>query len=276
MTFHISQKSCVCPVLLHSLFRSAERVTAPWPGLGDYRKSLGARGCALGLPSRLLHLLDMSGVWGGKRMVKELGYPQRVTSHQAGWHRVVPRRHRAGARPFDLIPTDAAAASFLRSSALPKCLEDPQAPAAHPRCCWQGARPLASGTPNFSILRWPFMPWGGRSIWGRASAPSQTSDLACIVPWQSLYFFSCFPVFFAIGLFCWVMAIAGVIWGVLSVPLSKQLAAWCPDPVPRGGLPCHAPHISDGSDPPWPRHRGKNISPGIGRDHSALCTLKSP
>lgn len=108
------------------------------------------------------------------------------------------------------------------------------------------------------------MPWGGRSIRGCASAPSQISNLACTVPWQCLYFFSCFPVFFAIGLFCWVAAITGVIWGGLSVPLSKQLAAQCPDPGPRGGLPCHALHISGGSDRPWPWHRGKNMSPGLG------------
>lgn len=144
-----------------------------------------------------------------------------------------------------------------------------------PGCPRQGALLLASGIPNFSILHWPFMLWGGRSIRGCASAPSQLSDLACTVPWQRLYFFSCFPVFFAIGLFCWVTAITGVIWGGLSMLLSKQLAAWRPDPRPRGGLPCHKPHISGGSDPPWPWHRGKNISPELGRDRSVLHTPKS-
>lgn len=34
--------------------------------------------------------------------MKELGYPQRLTPYQTAWHCIVPRRHRAGARPFDL------------------------------------------------------------------------------------------------------------------------------------------------------------------------------
>lgn len=45
--------------------------------------------------------------------------------------------------------------------------------------------------------------------------------------------------------------------------------------MPRGGLPCHMPHTSHGSDPPWPGMEGKT-SPGLGSDCSALHTPKLP
>lgn len=83
---------------------------------------------------------------------------------------------------------------------------------------------------------------------------------ACTVPWQRLYFFSCFPVFFAIGLFHRATAITRVVWGGLSVPLSKQLAAWCADPGPCGGLRCCGNPTSQMA-PTFPGHGtgGKNI-----------------
>lgn len=119
--------------------------------------------------------------------------------------------------------TDVAAASL----ALPKYLEDPQALTAHPWCHQEGVFHLASGTSSFPILCWLFIPWGRRSIRVCASAPSQISDLARTVPWQRFSFFSCFPVFFAIGLFHWVMVITGAIWAGFSMLLRKQLAVWC-------------------------------------------------
>lgn len=207
-------------------------------------------------------------------MVKKLGYAR-------GWHLI--ERPGTASSPGDTglgldhstsRHTDVAAASLLSTLGSSQVPGRPMSPGCLSSVLWAGYRP--AGTPNFPSLHWPFMPWGGRSIQGCASAPSQISNLPCIVPWQHLYFFSCFSVFFAIGLFHWVTAITGVIWGGFSVPLSKQLAARCPDPGLHGGLPCRAPHISDGSDPPWPWHRGKNISPGLGRDYSALHTPKLP
>lgn len=82
---------------------------------------------------------------------------------------------------------------------------------AYPWCHQEDIFPLAPGTSSFPILCWLFIPWGRSSIRGCASAPSQISDLVRTVPWQRLYFFSCFPVFFAIGLFHWVMVITGAI-----------------------------------------------------------------
>lgn len=97
--------------------------------------------------------------------------------------------------------------------------------AEHPRSYQVPRRPTSPGclSPVLSAVpsHWPLAPLippsqfspscPRRSIQGCASAPSQISDLACTVPWQCIYFSSCFPVFFAIGLFCWVMVIMGLI-----------------------------------------------------------------
>lgn len=87
----------------------------------------------------------------------------------------------------------------------------------------------------------------------------------------TLYFFSCFPVFFAIGLSHWVMVITGAIWAGFSMLLSKQLVAWClvvacPTmcPTPRTALTLPGHSIE-----------GKT-SPGLGGDCSALHTPKLP
>lgn len=50
-----------------------KKLTAPWDCLWELVAILWL--------SRLLHLLDTSGIWGGLQVVKGLGYPQRLAPH---------------------------------------------------------------------------------------------------------------------------------------------------------------------------------------------------
>lgn len=87
----------------------------------------------------------------------------------------------------------------------------------------------------------------------------------------TLYFFSCFPIFFATGHSHWVKVITGAIWAGISMLLSKQLVAWCP--MVAYPAMCPTPHMPL----TFPGHstEGKT-SPGLGSDSSALHTPKLP
>lgn len=87
----------------------------------------------------------------------------------------------------------------------------------------------------------------------------------------TLYFFSCFPIFFAIGLSHWAMVITGAIWAGFSMLLSKQLVTWCL----TMGCPAMYPTPRMALTLPGHSIEGKT-SLGLGSDCSALHTPQVP